>query len=112
MKRYPIILFMLLISISLVGCGKADLSGIILDVSDNTILLATDLSQEEYEEIKDIPARTLQKEDLHGERDSLGLIDIIYEKELDLQIGEQVDVWITGDILNSYPGQAKAKKIK
>lgn len=113
MKRICLTLFIvLLISISLIGCGQADMEGIALDVHENGITLATDLTLVEYEEIKNKSATKIQNEDVAGERASLGLVDLTYKKTDKLSKGDEVKVWIDGDIMSSYPGQADARKIK
>ncbi|MDL4841967.1 hypothetical protein [Aquibacillus rhizosphaerae] len=53
MKRKFFIAFtMIFLSISLAGCGKAGMEGIILEVTENEILLSENLSQDKYEDIK------------------------------------------------------------
>src|SRR5699024_3877277 len=99
------------IIVSLSGCGEADMEGIILEVTENELLLSKNLTPNEYEEIKNESATKLQNEDVHGERESLNLIDLTYNNTDEFTKGDEVDVWIEGDILESYPAQAKAKKI-
>lgn len=95
----------------MVGCGKADMEGIILEVTENEILLSKNISPDEYEKIKNDPVSKIQNEDVQGKRVSLGLIDLTYDNTDELSKGDEVKVWINGDILESYPAQAKAKKI-
>ena len=112
MKKLFITSFLIIfINVSLAGCGEADMEGIILDVTENELLLSKDLTPNEYEEIKNESATKLQNEDVHGERDSLNLIYLTYNNTDEFSKGDEVDVWIEGDILESYPSQAKAKKI-
>lgn len=100
----------ILISFSLVGCGKPSIEGVILDVNEHGIKLATELSLEEYEEIKNESVENIQNEDVHGDTNR-GLIDLTYEGLEELDKGDEVEVWIDGDIMESYPAKAKAKKI-
>ncbi|HLR43430.1 MAG TPA: DUF3221 domain-containing protein [Pseudogracilibacillus sp.] len=110
MKR--LILLCSLFGILLVGCGSPEIEGIILEVNDNgSILLAENLSMEAYEEIKEESPTTLQNETVAGECD-LDLIDLSYEDTDDLQKGDQVEVWLDGDIMTSFPAQATAKKVQ
>lgn len=95
----------------LVGCGHPDMKGIVLEVNDEEIKLAEGLSIDKYEEIKDESVKALQNEDVAGERESLKLIDITYDHAEDFSKGDEVEVWIDGDIMSSYPGKADAKKI-
>lgn len=112
MKKLFLIAFaMVFMGVLLTGCTEADMNGIVLEVNENGIKLAQDLSTEEYAEIKDVPVSVLQEEDVQGERDSLGLIDILYDDAEAFSEGDRVEVWIDGDIMDSYPAQADAKKI-
>lgn len=116
MKRIFRILFTigLLISVSLVGCskaGKADMEGIALDVHEHGIELARELSPSEYEEIKDESVSKIHSEEVRGERASLGLIDLTYDNTDEISKGDEVEVWLAGDIFDSYPPQADARKI-
>lgn len=110
MKRF--ILFGSMLSILLVACGAPEMEGIILEVGDNgSIMLAENLSPQAYEEIKEEAPTTLHDETVRGERD-LQLIYITYEDADELQPGDKVEVWLDGDVMNSFPSQAKAKKVK
>lgn len=111
MKRVFFKLFIvLLLSVSLVACGNADMHGIVLDTSEGGLTLARELTPDEYEEIKDISPTKLHNEDVEGKRD-LGLITLSYEDMGEINKGDEVDVWIGGDIMESYPPQADAKKV-
>lgn len=101
-----------LIILLMIGCTSPSMEGIILEVKEDYILLSQDLSNEEYEEIKDESVSELRKEDIYGERDSLALIELTYKKADRFKKGDRVEVWIDGDIMTSYPAQAKAKKLK
>ncbi|MEJ8777192.1 DUF3221 domain-containing protein [Pseudogracilibacillus sp. ICA-222130] len=100
----------ILLSLSLVGCSKPSIEGIILEVNEHGIKLATELSSEEYEEIENIPVSDIQNEDVQGNT-YRGLIDLTYKDTGGLSKGDKVEVWIDGDIMESYPEKAKAKKI-
>lgn len=108
MKRQFFIAFtVILISISLVGCGKGDMEGIILEVTENEILLSDNLSREKYEEIKNKSISEIQEE-----AKGIPLIYLAYDNKEEWSEGDEVKVWIDGDVLASYPEQAKAKKIQ
>src|SRR5690625_4787332 len=93
--------------------GKAaHMEGIVLDINERGIKLARNLSLDEYEEIKNESVTKLHNEDVMGERESLGLIDLIYENQNEFNKGDEVEVWIDGDIMETYPERAKAKKIE
>lgn len=100
----------LLLSVSLTGCGKPNMKGIVLEVNEYGIKLATELSPDEYEEIKNESVSDIQNEDVHGDT-YRGLIDLTYDHTDELSKGDEVEVWIDGDIMESYPGKAQAKKI-
>jgi len=113
MKRlfFSVFILMLLI-VPLTGCGdrSPDMEGTVLDIDENGIELARNLSPDEYEKVKHMSPVTLHNEDVAGERD-LGLIDLSYESDGEFKKGDEVEVWIDGDIMSSYPPQANAKKI-
>src|SRR5699024_10166545 len=104
-------MMIVLVNVSLAGCGSADMKGIVLEVNENEIKLAENLAPHEYEDIKHESVKKLQKEDVEGTRESLELMDITYDQADEFSKGDEVDVWIDGDIMTSYPGKAHAKKI-
>lgn len=113
MKRLILLTFTTsILTVFLTACGEADMEGIILDIDEERITLAQNLTPKEYEEIKDKSGKTLQNEDVAGERDRLNLLILTYDDVDKLQIGDEVNAWIDGEIMLSYPGQANAKKIK
>lgn len=112
MKRLCFInVMILMVSGILTACNNPHMEGMILEVSEGTILLSQNLTTDEYAEIKDTSVKTLQKEDVFGERDSLNLIELTYDGASSFNPGDEVEIWIKGDILDSYPGQATAKKV-
>ncbi|WP_368654168.1 DUF3221 domain-containing protein [Ornithinibacillus sp. 4-3] len=110
MKKTLLITFIVLLNVLLIGCGKPDIEGIVLEVNDDGVKLATELSPAEYEKIKDESVLDIQNEDVNGST-SLGLIDLNYEHTDKFSKGDEVEVWMEGDIMTSYPSKAKAKKI-
>ncbi len=106
-KIFPKLFIVLLLSMSLAGRGKADMVGIILEVTENEVLLSRNLTSDEYKKIENESAIKLQNEDVRGERASLDLIELTYDNTDELRKGDEVEVWIDGDILGSYPSQAK-----
>lgn len=100
----------ILISLLPAGCGKPGMEGIILEVNEHGIKLATELSPDEYEEIKNESVSNIQNEDVHGDT-YRGLIDLTYDHTDEFSKGDEVEVWIDGDIMASYPHKAKAEKI-
>lgn len=113
MKRlFFVNVMILIISGLLTACNNnPHMEGIILEVSEGTILLSQNIRFDEYEEIKDESVKILQKEDVFGEKDSLNLIELTYAEASSFNPGDEVEIWIKGDILDSYPGQATAKKV-
>ncbi len=106
------IINLLLFSFLLFGCSSnPDMEGIILEVTEHKVMLATELSLSEYEQIKDKSALQIQNEDVIGDA-YFGLIELTYERAKEFNKGDQVDVWIDGEVMESYPEQAKAKKMK
>ncbi|MEN1970554.1 DUF3221 domain-containing protein [Lentibacillus sp. N15] len=111
MKRIFFHIFaVILISFSLAGCGTPNMEGIILEVNKRGIKLATELSPEEYEEMKNESVSKIQNEDIYGDT-YRGLIDLTYDNTDGFRKGDEVEVWIDGDIMESYPSKAKAKKV-
>lgn len=108
--KYLIIFIFIIANLSFTSCSKADYEGIVIKTSENKLLLATELSPIEYEEIKGLPATKIQNDDVLGDA-YYGLIDLVYEDAEKFSPGNQVEVWIDGEVLESYPLQAKAKKI-
>ncbi len=108
--KYLVIFILVIVNLSFTGCTSADYEGIIIKATGNQILLATDLSLDEYEEIKDLPAVQIQNADVLGDA-YYGLINLAYEDAANFNPGDVVDVWIDGEVLESYPLQANAKKI-
>lgn len=102
----------LVLTFILTGCGEADIKGIVIETTDNYLLISQNLTTEEYETIKHKSPTELQKDDVAGEGPHLSLIDIIYEQAADFASGDYVEVWLKGDIRESYPAQADAKKVK
>lgn len=85
----------------------ADMEGIILEVTEKEILFFENLSRDKYEEIKNVPIATLLEQEKRT-----SFIYLTYDGTEAFSVGDEVAVWIDGDILLSYPGQAKAKKIE
>ncbi len=101
----------LLFSVSLTGCGNADMKGIIIEVNEDSITLAENLSNEDYEKVKDKSVKEILEESSAENEVNLDLIDLTYSDTNDFNKGDRVKVWIKGDIFDSYPASANAKKI-
>lgn len=110
MKKGVFLGFMMLVSFLFAGCGGADMEGIVLETTENDLLVATELTLEAYEEIKDQSASQIQNEDVHG-ASHRGLIYLTYDQTEDFSKGDQVKIWLDGEIRESYPLGATAKKI-
>ena len=106
------IIKLLLFSFLLFGCSSnPDMEGIILKVTEHKVMLATELSMSEYEQMKDKSISQIQNEDVLGDA-YFGLIELTYERAEEFNQGDEVEVWIEDGVMESYPEQAKAKKIK
>lgn len=108
-RKIFLALLILLVSISLISCSKPDMEGIVIRTEEKYVQIATKLSIDEYREIKDLSK--IQEEDVFGDTNR-GLIDLTYDNPEEFNQGDQVEVWIDGNIRESYPGRANAKKIK
>src|SRR5690625_6561757 len=109
-KSLFVFVIITLFSVSLVGCGDADMEGIVLETTENYIKVATELSPDEYEEIKDKSAGQIQDEDVLGDT-YRGLIDLTYDNTEKFSKGDEVEIWIDGDIRDSNPLRAAVKQI-
>ena len=109
-KAMLALIIIILSSVSLSGCGDADMEGIVLTTTENYVQVATELSTDDFEEIKDKPAGQIQDEDVLGDT-YRGLINLTYDNPEKFSKGDEVDIWIDGDIRESYPSGATAKKI-
>jgi len=106
---FTLVIF-ILFSVSLAGCGDSDMEGIVLEANENYIKVATELSSGEYEKMKDKSASEIQDEDVHGDA-FYGLVDVTYDHAEKFSKGDEVKIWIDGDVRESYPLGATAKKI-
>jgi len=108
-RNWLVITIILLLS----GCSlaKADMQGIVLEVKKQEVILAKNLSQEAYEEIENESVTSLQNQMVDGTVE-LELFVLTYENLEEIDVGDEVAVYLDGDIMSSYPAQAKAKKIK
>lgn len=91
MKRAVFMTILIIISASLTGCGEADMEGIVLDVTENKLLLSENLTPKEYEGIKDESVIKIQNEDVEGERESLHLIELTYDQADKFSKGDEVE---------------------
>lgn len=100
---------LLIFSLFIGGCsilqGEPDIEGYVIEVYENELLVVRNVSFEEFEAIQEIPS-----EDIHNY--NLSLIYIKYEDAKDFESGNEIDIWLDGGILLSYPEQAIAKKIE
>jgi|SRR5699024_1243098 len=117
MKRItfvPAVIILLLIS--LVACGKADMEGIVLHADENTLLVVENLAMDRYIKIKEEASSyedlfdAMMQEQRNTEGD-IRLIDLTYDDSIDFNAGDEVEVWIGRHIGESSPLQAEARKI-
>jgi hypothetical protein len=114
------VLQLLFLTLVLAGCGEGatdhdtqystpDIAGLIYSIEGKTILVV--------EGIEDV---NISQEEWHGKpaiRYEITTDTIIESEEgekltfVDLHIGQKVQVWSYGPIMESYPMQTKAKKI-
>lgn len=101
-------LFSIVLLVNLVGCAKAPDpgEGFILEVNDHSILVVQNVSQEKYNEIKDVTNEALI------DQGGLDLIWLEYEKADEFEKGDHVEFWTDGGVRESYPAQADAKKLR
>ena len=110
-KKLLLVPLILLFSILLLSCRKPDMEGIVIRTEEKYVQIATELSLDEYEEIKHKSAEQIQDEDVLGDT-YRGLINLTYDNPEKFNKGDEVKVWIDGGIRESYPAGADAKKIE
>ena len=102
---------------ALVGCSEKETSelneyvkteGYIMEVEENRILVAENITSEEYEAIKDKSSSDWEDLDEEG----ISLVFFSYDDVSDLQVGNKVEILYNGNMATSYPGQAGAIKIE
>lgn len=88
------------------GCSQANVEGMILKAEkEGSFYFSDGMTPSEYEELKDKGINELIDE-------NISLLHLTYAGDNTFQEGDHVEVWLDGDILASYPGQATAKKIE
>jgi len=105
--------FLLLVAISVIviGCtGKLENSdskeGFILEKKEGRILVVQEISQDTYNNIKDVSSEALI------DQGGLKLIWLTYDKVDLFQKGDHVVFWTEGPVAESYPEQGRAKKVE
>lgn len=115
MRHCKLIIIALLTAIIFTGCtsaGEQELSkeeGYVLDKGDDVILVAKEISAEEFIEIDNKFVFGDPALDFDGP-DEVGLIYISYEDIDNIKKGDKVKAWVDG-VGDSYPQQAKAVKV-
>lgn len=110
MRKVFMVISIMFASVFLTSCSQSDMDGIILDISESQILLATEISLEEYDDIKDLSPEQIQEKDVLGDA-YYGLVYLTYADAEKFIKGNKVEVWVDGPVMESYPLQAKAKRV-
>lgn len=92
--------------LALVGCSTQKTDGVVIEVYEDSVLFAQDMSNEQYSKIETLSMNMII------EKGNLKLIEIAYKDARHFMKGDKVRVWIMGGIKESYPAMAKAKKIE
>ena len=102
---------LVVLCIALVGCSEigktteeVKTEGYILEVGGSGILVAEDMTSEEYKAIKDTAVSDLYEK-------GLSLIYFSNDDTSNLRVGNKVEIWFDGTVAESYPAQARATKI-
>lgn len=97
---------------ALVGCSeiskttkKEQTEGYIIEIEENRVLVAEDITSDKYEAIKDKSISELNEE-------GISLIYFSNDDISNLRVGNKVEIWFDGNVATSYPGQAGAIKIE
>ncbi|HLQ74295.1 MAG TPA: DUF3221 domain-containing protein, partial [Bacillota bacterium] len=101
-KVYLIIISSFLIVLA--SCSEqADVSGIVINIEEDRLLVAQQMTAEEYDEVKDQSATDIQNKDVEGET-NFDLIVLTYEGDIDsFAAGDEIDAWINEGVMMSYP---------
>ena len=98
--------------LALVGCSEISkttkteqIEGYIIEIEENRILVAEDITSDKYEAIKDKSISDLNEE-------GISLIYFSNDDLSNLRVGNKVGIWFDGKMAESYPGQAGAIKIE
>ena len=105
--RNKILLILVVFLIVLTGCQDNKIEGYVLEIDEGGFLFAEDATEEEY-----IKWEGLTHNELIELTPGPRLIQIEYEQLSDLEAGNHIIIELDGEIAESYPAQAKAKKVK
>lgn len=94
------------IFLTIVGCSTQKTDGVVIEVYDDSVLFAQDMSKKQYSKIETLSTNMII------EKGNLKLIEIAYKDARHFKKGDKVRVWIMDGIKESYPAMAKAKKIE
>ena len=104
--------FLIVFCFALVGCSEINkttkteqIEGYIIEIEENRILVAEDITSDKYEAIKDKSISDLNEE-------GISLIYFSNDDISNLRVGNKVEIWFDGKMAESYPGQAGAIKIE
>lgn len=112
MQRVILMVIVILTCVLLTGCQDVDkqelmiIEGYILNIADNKLLVAKDITADKYIEIE----RQFDSSLNFKGADEIGLIYISYQEQSEFQRGDKVKVRVDG-IADSDPQQAEAEKI-
>ncbi|GAA0339074.1 hypothetical protein GCM10008967_31690 [Bacillus carboniphilus] len=108
-------IWLVFLMIILVGCNIENnaepnliLKGYILEVNQGRLLIAEDITKEEFDKIRDMTIKEIQ--DI--EEKMIMLTYVSFTNVETFNVGDFVKVTVDGGINHSYPGQAGAKKIE
>lgn len=105
--RRQLIFAICFIVLSLGGCNVQKMDGYIMEVNEDSLLIAEGATEEEA-----IKWLELTYEELIDSQPAPSLVAIQYEKVEDFQVGDYVQIILEGEIAASYPEQGKAKFIE
>lgn len=113
-KKLSLMIFSLILIASLFsGCSlnKPELTGIILQIDGDRVLIASQLDENLYKDLSHLSVDNILSDEMENKIPYLGLIFLKYKDANKFESGDYVDVYIDGAILESYPQQGSAKKI-
>jgi len=95
----------LVLSACLGGAVKPNFQGFAYEIEKDRVLVVYNVTREEFDEVAEKSLDEIM---------DLGhsLLDLEYSGEKDFIEGDQISIWIDGEVQDSYPQQAKASNLE
>lgn len=111
MKRSILIILSIFLLILSSCQSDADVTAYVIEASDGRMLVAQNMSENEYEEIKDLPASEINNMDVQGE-ENFDLLVLLFADAEQFSKGDYIEAWIDDAMMDSYPPQVNADRVE